>query len=57
MSELEESQPELVGVNPTVIAFFMIIVTLFVPLGFYTSNVLVLLDWYIGPSMYGFFWA
>jgi hypothetical protein len=57
MADVRTSDPKLVGVSPTVIAFFMIIVTLFVPLGFYTSNLIVLLDWYIGPSFYGLFWA
>ncbi|MFW9832766.1 MAG: hypothetical protein ACFFEK_02130 [Candidatus Thorarchaeota archaeon] len=57
MTDVKLSKPELVGVSPTVIAFFMIIVTLFVPLGFYTSNLIVLLDWYIGPSYYGLIWA
>jgi hypothetical protein len=57
MTDVRDSKPELVGVSPGVIAFFMTILTLIVPLGFFTSNIIVLFDWYIGPGVYALFWA
>ena len=56
MADVRASEPELVGVSPTVIAFFMTIVTLIVPLGFYTSW-FSLYDLFIGPGTYALFWA
>jgi len=57
MADAKISEPELVGVRPGVIAFFMTIITLIAPLGFFTSNIIVLLDWYIGPGVFAVFWA
>jgi hypothetical protein len=57
MADVRASEPELVGVSPGVIAIFMTFLTLIVPLGFFTSNVIVLFDWYIGPGVYALFWA
>lgn len=57
MADVRDSEPELIGVSPAVIALFMTIVTLMVPLGFFTSNIIVLFDWYIGPGVYALFWA
>ncbi|MFW9868376.1 MAG: hypothetical protein ACFFEL_02005 [Candidatus Thorarchaeota archaeon] len=56
MSEVEDSKPEMFGVNPRVIAFFMIIVSLFVPLGYITHDIIVLIEWYPGSGIYGLFW-
>ena len=56
MADVRSSEPELVGVSPFVIAFFMTIVTLVVPLGFYTSW-FFLYDLIIGPGVYALFWA
>lgn len=56
MADIRAAEPELVGVSPAVIAFFMTIVTLIVPLGFYTSW-FFLYDLFIGPGTYALFWA
>lgn len=56
MPDVRDSEPELIGVSPAVIAFFMTIVTLIVPLGLYTSW-FYLYDLIIGPGVYAFFWA
>jgi hypothetical protein len=57
MADVRPSEPVLVGVSPGVIAIFMTLLTLIVPLGFFTSNIIVLFDWYIGPGVYALFWA
>lgn len=56
MSEVEDSEPEMVGVNPRVIAIFMIIVLLFVPLGYITREVVFFIGWFPGSGIYGLFW-
>lgn len=56
LSEVEDSYPELFGVNPRVIAVLMTIITLIVPFGYGTIETVILFDWYAGAGFYGLFW-
>lgn len=56
LSEVEDSYPELFGVNPRVIAVLMTITTLIVPFGYGTIETVILFDWYAGSGLYRFFW-
>ncbi|NHI89494.1 MAG: hypothetical protein EAX87_08225 [Candidatus Thorarchaeota archaeon] len=56
LSDLKESEPELVGASPGVIAILMAIVTLIVPFGF-LHGIVFFADATLSSGMYGLLWS